>query len=166
MVSRIKAQPASAAGTRNGDEILDLLAHAYNAEIETVANYLAIGANIDGIRAEEVRDSLQSDVPTELGHAQKLANRIRTLGGAVPGSQSLRWEQDFLQPPRRSTDLVGVIKGVIEAEQQAVDIYQSIIDDCEGNDYVTQDLAIEILADEQEHHREFVGYLREFQDHE
>jgi bacterioferritin len=143
--------------------IIDHLIQAYNAEIETVINYIAASANLDGIRAQEIRESLAADVPAELGHAQKLANRIRTLGGTVPGSQSLKWDQTSLQPPRESTDVVAVIKGVIDAEQSAIDMYQTIINVCDTVDYVTQEMAIEILADEQEHRREFAGFLKEYQ---
>jgi bacterioferritin len=85
------------------------------------------------------------------------------LGGTVPGSQSLRWEQDYLQPPNNSLDLRHVIEGVIRAEEQAIELYQSIIQECEGVDYATQDLAIEILADEQEHRRQFASFLKEFE---
>jgi bacterioferritin len=148
--------------TQSNDTITRRLIAAYNAEIETLANYLACAASIDGIRAELVRDELLSDVTTELGHAQKLAARVRVLGGTVPGSQSLRWEQDYLQPPQDSRDLRHVIEGVIRAEEQAIELYQAIIQECEGVDYATQDLAIAILADEQEHRRQFAGFLKEF----
>lgn len=143
--------------------IIEQLLRAYNAELETVMNYIAASANLDGIRAEEIRESLLADVPAELAHAQKLAKRVRTLGGTVPGSQSLQWEQTSLQPPRKSTDVVAVIKGVLDAEESAIEMYESLIKSCDGVDYVTQDLAIEILADEQEHRREFAGFLKEYE---
>ena len=143
--------------------IIAQLIRAYNAEIETVMNYIAASANLDGIRAEEIRESLLADVPAELGHAQRLAKRVRTLGGTVPGSQDLTWEQASLQPPRESTDVVAVIKGVLDAEESAIAMYQNLIDACDGEDYVTQDLVIEILADEQEHRREFAGFLKEYE---
>jgi bacterioferritin len=33
---------------------------------------------------------------------------------------------------------------------------------CEGSDYVTQDLAIKLLSDEEAHHQEFEGFLKEY----
>jgi bacterioferritin len=147
--------------TTNG--IIKLLAEAYNGEIETVMNYIASSVNLDGVRAEEVKASLGKDVTEELGHAQLLANRIRTLGGVVPGSKSLKWTQTKLQPPKSSTDVVSVIKGVIAAEEDAIDIYTRIIKASEGKDWVTQDMAITILSDEQEHRRMFVGFLKEYE---
>ena len=152
-----------AAKKNNSNGVIDLLIEAYNGEIETVMNYLAGSVNPDGVRAEEIKESLAKDITEELGHAQQLAQRIRTLGGVVPGSKGLKWSQVALQPPKESTDIVTVIKGVIRAEDDAIDVYSRIIAACEGTDYVTQDLAITILSDEEEHRRTFVGYLKEYE---
>ena len=62
-----------------------------------------------------------------------------------------------------STDVVGIIKGVIKAEEGAIAQYNKIIKLCEGLDYVTQDLVIELLGDEENHRREFKGYSFEYE---
>ena len=46
---------------------------------------------------------------------------------------------------------MGVIKAVIDAEQKACAHYKEIIKATDGEDYVTQDLCIRLLADEEEH---------------
>ena len=81
----------------------------------------------------------------------------------MPGSLNLIREQSYLQPPADTTDVVSVIKGVIEAEESAIAQYKKIIKICDGEDYPTQDLAIEILADEEGHRREFIGFLKEYE---
>jgi bacterioferritin len=144
-------------------KIIDALTVSYWMEIETVMSYLANSTNLDGVRAEEIKKSLAADVTAELGHAQALARRIKTIGGMVPGSMQFKASQDSLQPPKDSTDLVAVIKGVIAAEQGAIEQYNKIIKLCDGVDYVTQDLAITNLADEEEHRREFIGFLSEYE---
>ena len=151
------------ADSEKNEEIIQLLIRSYNAEIETVMNYIANSVNLDGVRANHIKASLQADVQEELDHAQQLARRIRTLGGTVPGSQSLGWTQGMLQPPSDSTDLVAVIKGVIDAEEQAIAGYEEIVQVTDGVDFVTQDLAITLMADEQEHRREFIGFLKEYE---
>ena len=144
--------------------ILDLLLKGYNMEIETVANYLANSIHLDGMLAMEVKESLAEDVEAELGHARKLAMRIKILGGHIPGSQDLRMTQKSMQPPEDSVDIESVIRGVIDAEEGAIDNYQAIIDATgEDVDPVTQDLAITLKGDEEEHRREFVGFLREYE---
>ncbi len=144
-------------------EIVTELTKAYWMELETVLNYLANSVNLDGVRAEEIKKSLAADVTEEMGHATQLANRIKTIDGKVPGSQQFQAAQTTLQPPEDSTDVVTVIKGVIDAEAAAIAQYNKIIQLCDGYDYVTQDLCITLLADEQLHRREFVGFLKEYE---
>jgi len=144
-------------------EIIDGLKRAYNMEMETVMSYVANSINLEGIRAEEIKKALQADITVELGHAQQLGKRIHILGGTVPGSMSLKTSQSSLQPKDDSTDLVSVIKGVIDAEEAACQHYHKMIELCDGVDYVTQDLCVEILGGEEEHRREFQGFLREFE---
>lgn len=144
-------------------KIVAALQKSYNMEVETVANYLANSIQLDGMLAMEVKESLGDDVTEELGHAKQLAMRIKILGGEIPGSQSLKMEQTTLQPPSDSIDVLSVIKGVIDAETGAIDQYQKIIEMTEGVDPVTQDMAIELKGDEEEHRRQFVGFLREYE---
>ncbi len=81
----------------------------------------------------------------------------------MPGSFGFKPEQASLQPPEDSTNLISTIRGVIEAENLACDQYNKIIRMCDGIDYVTQDLCIKLLADEEKHRREFIGFLKEFE---
>jgi bacterioferritin len=143
-------------------QIIDELKVAYRMELETVMNYIANSINLDGVRAEEIKSSLQADIQEEITHAQQLGRRIKTIGGHVPGSLSMKWDQNALQPPEDSTDVVSVINGVIEAEDNACAQYTKIIQLCEGTDYVTQDMCITLMADEEEHRREFQGFLKEY----
>ncbi|MBA2270569.1 MAG: rubrerythrin [Chthoniobacterales bacterium] len=145
------------------ESIIGELKRAYAGELETVQNYLANSVDLDGVRAEEIKKSLAADIQEELGHANMLAKRIKVLGGRVPGSMELPREQSYMQPPEDSTDLITVIKGVIAAEDSAIEGYERIIKLCDQIDPVTQDLAVTLLGDEQEHRRAFVGYLTEFE---
>ena len=132
-------------------------------EIETVMSYISNSINPDGIRAMEIKESLQQDIQEELGHAQQFGQRIKELYGVVPGSMAFAAEQTFLQPPEHQIDLVHVIKGVITAENGAIEHYNKLIEACEGIDPVTQDMVITILHDEEGHRRMFEGFLREYE---
>jgi len=145
------------------EEIIDLLKKAYWMEIETVMSYITNSVNPDGLRAQEIVESLQQDIQEELGHAQQFAQRIKELYGVVPGSLEFAAEQSYLQPPEQQTDIVHVIKGVIEAETGAIEHYNKVIEVTDGVDYVTQDMVIAILRDEEGHRRLFEGFLREFE---
>jgi bacterioferritin len=143
------------------EEVVSLLTAAYCMEIETVMNYLANSTNLDGIRAEEIKKALAADILEEVGHAQMLAKRIKQLGGVVPGSKSVTIGNQ-IQPPSDTTDVVGVIKAVIAAEESAVSHYRSIVQATDGDDYVTQDLCVTLMGDEEEHLVLFRGYLKEY----
>lgn len=145
------------------DEIIQELKRAYGMELETVQNYLANSIDLDGVRAEEIKKALAADIQEELGHAMLLAKRIKVLGGRVPGSLELERNQTSMQPPDDSTDLISVIKGVITAEDGAIEQYEKIIKLCDQVDFVTQDTVVGLLGEEQEHRRAFVGYLTEFE---
>ena len=145
------------------DEIIELLKQAYFAELETVMNYVTNSFNPDGVRAQEIKESLEEDVQEELTHAQQFAQRIKELYGVVPGSMEFKAEQDSLQPPEHQTDVVHVIKGVIDAETKAIELYTRIVEATDEVDPVTNDMMIEVLHDEQGHRRLFEGFLREYE---
>jgi bacterioferritin len=144
------------------DQLIQMLTKAYWMEIETVVSYMANSINPDGVRAQEIIESLEQDVQEELGHARRFGERIKELYGVVPGSLDFQAEQSYLQPPDDQIDIVHVIKGVIEAETGAIEYYNQIIEFCEGRDPVSQDMVIDILRDEEGHRRLFEGFLREY----
>jgi len=147
---------------KGNQDIIRELCVAYAMELETVQNYIANSVHLDGVRSDVIKKALAADVATEVMHAQQLAQRIKTIGGLLPGSLANARNQTYLQPPKDTTDVVYVIKGVIKAEEGAIAQYNKIIKICDGRDYVTQDMVIEILASEEDHRREFLGFLKEY----
>lgn len=143
-------------------KIINGLTNAYWAELETVMNYIAHATNLDGVRAEEIKKALALEIQDEIGHAQTLAKRIKEIGGTIPGSFDIKTNQKSLQPIEDTTDVEYVIKGVIDAENSAIKGYNKLIKDCDGIDYVTQDLVITLLGDEESHRTIFEGYLKEY----
>lgn len=148
---------------KSNSKIIEALTTAYAMELETVQNYIAASVNLDGVRSDVITKALAADIAEELTHAQTLANRIKTIGGTVPGSLDLPRGQKSLQPSKDSTDIVYIIKGVIVAEDAAIAQYNKIIKLCDGVDYVTQDMAIGLLSGEEDHRREFIGFLKEYE---
>ena len=73
------------------EEIVELLERAYWMEIETVMSYIANSVNPDGVRAQEIKESLAQDVD---GGARPRAScsreRIKELYGVVPGSEEFQ----------------------------------------------------------------------------
>ncbi|HEX6987123.1 MAG TPA: ferritin-like domain-containing protein, partial [Planctomycetaceae bacterium] len=99
---------ASSIDTKKNEEIVKELITSYWMELETVQNYIAASTNLAGVRAQEIKESLATDIDSELGHARRLAKRIHILGGTVPGSKGFRASQETLQPPADARDVVSV----------------------------------------------------------
>src|SRR3954452_18442396 len=85
--------------TETRDRIIEMLKKAYWMEVETVMSYIAKSINPDGVRAQEIVESLQADIQEELGHAQQFPQRIKELYCVVPASLDFSAEQSYLQPP-------------------------------------------------------------------
>ena len=144
------------------EEVTRLLKQAYGDEIETVMNYLTNSIVLDGVSAEEVKESLETDIQEELDHARMIGQRLKQLDERPPASMDFQANQQSLQPPKDSTDVLSVIEGVLEAEEGAIETYRSLIDAADEDDPVTEDLAVTILADEEAHRSEFRGFRKEY----
>jgi bacterioferritin len=147
----------------SSDRVIELLRKAYGDEMETVMNYQTNAIVLDGVRAEEIKESLQQDIQEELGHAQQLGQRLKQLDARPPSSADFVARQESLQPPEDSTDVLSVIEGVLDAEEDAIATYRDLIDAAEdADDPVTEDLVVTILADEEAHRTEFRGFQKEY----
>ncbi|MFB6235226.1 MAG: ferritin-like domain-containing protein [Halopenitus sp.] len=147
----------------SAEQVVELLKKAYSDEIETVMNYQSNSIVLDGVRAEEIKESLKADVQEELGHSEMLGQRLKQLDARPPGSAEFEAQQDALQPVEDSTDVLSVIEGVIDAEEDAIETYRSLITAAEeADDPVTEDLAVTLLADEEAHLTEFKGFRKEY----
>ncbi len=148
----------------NSDQrVVELLKRAYHDEIETVMNYMAHSINLDGVRAEEIKEELNADVNEELTHARELGQRLKQLDEAAPASFDFEAHQESLQPTGDSTDVLSVIEGVIDAEKEAIELYRDLISAAQENDDpVTEDIAVGILRDEEEHLTLFKGFRKEY----
>ncbi len=144
--------------------VTELLKKAYNDELETIMNYLANSIYLEGVRAEEIKQELQQDLNEELTHAEELGRRLKQLEETPPSSYGFEPTQDSLQLTEDPTDVRSVIDGVIEAEQEAIELYRELIDAADNaGDPVTEDIAVGILREEESHLTLFKGFRREYE---
>lgn len=147
----------------SSDRVVELLRKAYGDEMETVMNYQTNAVVLEGVSAEEIKESLQTDIQEELGHAERIGQRLRQLEARPPGSAEFTANQNSLQPPADSTDVLSVINGVLDAEEDAISTYKSLINAAkEADDPVSEDLGVTLLADEEAHRAEFRGFKKEY----
>jgi len=140
-------------------EIVAELLISYATEIEIIQNYLANAIDLEGARAGPIKEMFDEQVQIALGHARRLAKRIKALEGRVPGSLELPRVHEDLQPPVEATDVESALLGAIKSEDSAIAQYERIIRLCDGHDFVTLDLVIELLVDERERRQRLVAFL-------
>ena len=151
--------------TDTTEAVVETLKQAYLDEMETVINYQTNAIVLDGVRAQEIKESLQADIQEELAHAERLGQRLKQLDARPPASGEFVARQESLQPPADSTDVLSVIRGVLDAEEDAIATYRTLVNQAEAaDDPVTEDLAVEILGDEEAHRTEFRGIEKEYSD--
>ncbi len=140
-------------------EVAAELKLAYAAEIEVIQNYLANAISLEGPRAEAIKELLDGGVQTALVHARRLAKRIKALDGRVPGSRELPRLQNDLQPPVDNNGVDAVLLDAIRSEDAVIAQYERIIQLCDGHDFVSLDLVIELLVDERERRQRLLAFL-------
>ena len=151
--------------TDTTEAVVETLKQAYLDEMETVINYQTNAIVLDGVRAQEIKESLQTDIQEELAHAERLGQRLKQLDARPPASGEFVARQESLQPPADSTDVLSVIRGVLDAEEDAIATYRTLVNQAEAaDDPVSEDLAVEILGDEEAHRTEFRGFEKEYSD--
>lgn len=84
----------------SSERVVELLKTAYADEIETVMNYQTNAIVLDGVRAEEIKESLKQDVQEELGHAEQLGQRLKQLDARPPGSAEFTPSRTRYSRPR------------------------------------------------------------------
>jgi ferritin-like protein len=142
-----------------GSEIVAELKISYATEIETAQNCLANAIDLEGPRVEPIKEYFDEEVQIALGHARRLAKRIKALEGRVPRSPELSRLQNDLQPSSSTPDVGSVLLDAIKSEDAAIAQYERIIRLCDGHDFVTLDLVIELLVDERERRQRLAALL-------
>jgi ferritin-like protein len=142
-------------------EIIAELKRSYAGEFETLQNYVAYAIDLEGTVAETLGTSFEASIPQRLKNVRQLARRINVLGGRVPGSLELPRTDNHFQQAAEKADPLAVIHGVLRASEAAIAQYESIIALTEGNDYVTQDLVIDLLSQERDQKRLFANVLKD-----
>ena len=129
---------------KNAPVIIDLLKKAYCDEMQIFHYFWYIGINMEGIGLVTYAPALKTQATGELTHAELLSNRISELGDIWKTQGNI----GILDPVQYLTLRAALEKG-LEFEGKAVENYNSIAKKAlEYNDFVTYNLATQILADE------------------
>ena len=124
--------------------VLELLNEALKNELTATNQYWLHYRLLDNWGVHKLAQFERSESIDEMKHADRLAERILFLDG-LPNFQALG-------RLRIGQNVEEVLKADLEAELEGASVYRELIAHAETvRDYVTRDLAREILADEEGH---------------
>ena len=125
-------------------KVLDYLNEALKNELTAVNQYWLHYRMLDNWGVKRLAEFERHESIDEMKHADRLAERILFLDG-LPNFQALG-------RLRIGENVEEILKADLEAEQQGAKLYRDLVAHAETvRDYVTRDLAREILADEEKH---------------
>jgi bacterioferritin len=144
----------------NVEELLKLLNKAYADEWLAYYQYW-VGAKVAcGRMRGIIAGELEEHAKEELEHAEKLAERIITLGG-TPLLKPEDWLKEsncgYDEPSDPQTK--ALLKQNIKGEQCAITTYKKILDFVRDKDPITYHMVLEILSDEVEHEEDLESLL-------
>lgn len=134
------------------DQLIKLLNKAYSDEWLAYYQYW-VGAKVaEGVLAGPISAEMMEHAKEEFEHAEKLAERISELGGQ-PVLSPAEWYQEsnceYLVPS--DPEAVVLLRQNIASERCAIEVYENLLESIDGKDRITEDLILDILADEVEH---------------
>lgn len=140
------------------EDVVRLLNDALATELVCVMRYRRHYFTATGLASPAIADEFLVHANAELGHADRLAERIVQLGGEPdfnPGSLLERSHADYDE----ALELQAMIRANLVAERIAVESYRQMIDLVRDKDSTTRRLLEDILADEEEHADELKDWL-------
>ena len=125
------------------DEVITDLTKAYADEWLAHYQYWLAARWIRSLDADTLRDILIQQSSDELGHAERIANRIIQLGGTPtmnPGKLLETSGCGYKEPPSNPTNLKQVIQDVLDAEACAIETYNKLAEKYRVSDLVTHEM--------------------------
>ena len=144
-------------------ELIADLSRAYADEWLAAYAYTHMAQIVTGRpAAKNLAKALLETAKEELEHQEELAERIVSLGGKPPADVARLVEASnagYPTPPADGKDFEGMVKTVIKAEQDAIEVYQKLAQKTHGKDPITYELIVHILGEEVAHEDDFEALI-------
>ena len=124
--------------------VIELLNEALKAELTAINQYWLHYRMLDNWGVKKLADYERHESIAEMTHADRLSERVLFLDG--------RPNRQALGRLRIGENVEEILRADLEAELEGAQLYRELVAHAESvRDYVTRDLAREILADEEKH---------------
>jgi bacterioferritin len=146
------------------EKLITLLNKAYADEWLAYYQYFTGAKVAEGMLRGPIAGELMEHAKEEFEHAEKLANRIITLGGTpILDPEELKKISNCGYETPSDPDTITLLKQNIEGEQCAIDVYKAMMKYTKDKDVITYHLALEILEDEIEHEEDLESILNDIE---
>ncbi len=140
------------------DDVVALLNDALATELVCVLRYRRHHYTADGLASPKIAEEFLVHANAELGHADRIAERIVQLGGE-PDFNPVGLLERSHAGYDEAKDLMAMIKSNLTAERVAVESYRQMIELLGDKDSTTRRMLEDILADEEEHADELKDWM-------
>ena len=148
----LKRGPVTPFNTTDVGRVITVLNQVVASEMVCYLRYTQNAIVAQGIDREQVASMFQDHAAEELGHFQRVADRINQLGGSPdmnPATMKERSHTDYSAPSE--TDLQGMIRENLIAERIVIGAYAEIIRWLGDADITSRRLIEQILKEEEDH---------------
>lgn len=155
---KIEQGPITSSYGADRDRVVEVLNEALATELVCVLRYKRHYYMADGMHAEPVAAEFLQHADEEQMHADQIADRITQLQGEPnfdPDGLHTRSHAEYVE----GDTLVDMIKEDLVAERIAIESYSEIVRWLGDKDSTTRRLMEEILATEEEHADDLLGFL-------
>jgi len=149
----LKQGPVTPSNTTDVDRVITVLNQIVATEMVCYLRYSQNAIVCEGIDREQVADMFRDHAAEELGHFQRIADRVNQLGGSPdmnPATMKERSSTDY-STPSSDTDLQGMIRENLVGERIVIGAYNEIIRWLGTADPTSRRLIEDILKDEEDH---------------
>src|SRR5580658_2065093 len=149
----LKQGPVTSSNTKDVERVITVLNQVVATEMVCYLRYTQNAIVAQGIDREQVASMFRDHATEELGHFQRVADRVNQLGGSPdmnPATMRERSSTDYATPGS-DTDLQGMIRENLIAERIVIGAYAEIIRWLGTADPTSRRLIEDILKEEEDH---------------
>jgi bacterioferritin len=148
----LKRGPVTPSNTTDVDRVITVLNQLVATEMVCYLRYTQNAIIARGIDREQVADMFRDHAAEELGHFQRISDRVNQLGGSPdmdPATITERAHTEYSTPA--DSDLQGMIRENLVAERIVIGTYTEIVRWLGTADPTTRRLLEDILKEEEDH---------------
>ncbi|HEY1761798.1 MAG TPA: ferritin-like fold-containing protein, partial [Acidimicrobiales bacterium] len=139
--------------TTNVERVITVLNQVVASEMVCYLRYTQNSIVAQGIDREQVSAMFVDHANEELGHFQRVSDRINQLGGSPdmnPATMMERAITDYVEPTDE-TDLQGMLRENLVGERIVIEVYTEIIRWLGEDDITSRRMMEQILKEEEDH---------------